>query len=183
MIIERPETLVDWQNCPVCSGALQTVVDEPGAQPHLECLGECKRPWYANPKPTANILLEHPDNGKLLLVKRGREPYKDCWDIPGGFVEEGEEGEAAALRELFEETGLHAKNLRFLGALSDRYGTDRAAFTFNLFWVATCTNPVDAKAASDVSDIAWLDRSELPSADALAFDCVPRAIALWLAHS
>jgi len=44
--------------------------------------------------------------GRLLLVKRGVEPYKGCWDIPGGFLEAGEHPEDGAVREGQEETGL-----------------------------------------------------------------------------
>jgi 8-oxo-dGTP diphosphatase len=57
---------------------------------------------------TADIVVFTIINGKLslLLIKRGNYPYKDCWALPGGFVEPDEDSEAAASRELQEETGL-----------------------------------------------------------------------------
>jgi len=45
-------------------------------------------------------------NDKLLLIKRGQEPYQGKWAVPGGYVEPYESAEAAAARELREETGL-----------------------------------------------------------------------------
>lgn len=46
---------------------------------------------------------------KVLLIKRGNEPFKDCWAFPGGFVRENETVESCALRELAEETSIQIK--------------------------------------------------------------------------
>ena len=48
---------------------------------------------------------------KILLVRRGIEPSKDLWDLPGGVVELGERGEDAIVREVEEETGILVKPL------------------------------------------------------------------------
>jgi len=60
--------------------------------------------------------------GRLLLVKRGVEPYEGCWDIPGGFLEAGEHPEDGAVREVQEETGLKVRLRGFFGAYIDTYG-------------------------------------------------------------
>ncbi len=174
-----PVTLERWRVCPVCSGGLEAVVGEPGAQPHLQCIGKCRGEWYANPKPTANVLAERVDDGRLLLVRRAREPFKGCWDIPGGFVEDGEEASEAALRELREETGLEVRVTGFVGVFGDQYGGDRGEHTCNLFWRGVVDEPDAAAPASDVSEIGWFEPDALPSDDELAFRCVPRALRAW----
>ncbi|RLE57343.1 MAG: NUDIX hydrolase [Thermoprotei archaeon] len=57
--------------------------------------------------------------GKVVLVKRVREPYSGYWALPGGFVEYGERVEDAAVREFYEETGLRVKLLRTVGVYSE----------------------------------------------------------------
>jgi ADP-ribose pyrophosphatase YjhB (NUDIX family) len=47
------------------------------------------------------------DAGRLLLIRRGREPSRGLWSVPGGRVEPGESGQEAVRREVLEETGLH----------------------------------------------------------------------------
>jgi 8-oxo-dGTP diphosphatase len=59
------------------------------------------------------------EGGKVLLIKRLRPPYKDCWALPGGFVEYGETVENAVVREFFEETGLKTEVLSLVGVFSD----------------------------------------------------------------
>ena len=174
-----PHTLQRWTRCPVCGGGLERVVGEPGAQPHLQCAGACGGDWYANPKPTANILVERTDDRRLLLVRRARDPFRGCWDIPGGFVEDGEEARDAALRELQEETGLHVRITGWVGVFGDRYGGDRGEHTCNLFWRGEVDDPERAAPTSDVDELAWFEVGALPGDDELAFDCVPRALRAW----
>lgn len=55
--------------------------------------------------PAASAVLVD-DDGRVLLVKRGHAPQQGCWSVPGGRVEPGETPAEAAVREVFEETGL-----------------------------------------------------------------------------
>jgi len=72
--------------CPNCGVALS--LDE-GPQ----VCGDCGAEHYEHSYPCAGALVVK--GGRLLLVKRGVEPYKGCWDIPRGFLEAGEHPEDA----------------------------------------------------------------------------------------
>jgi len=72
------------------------------------------------------------------LVRRVLEPFKGYWDLPGGFLEEGEHPLDGLKRELHEETALDIEPREFLGVWMDRYGGDSTAeATLNLYWLAT----------------------------------------------
>ncbi|MGI8650210.1 MAG: NUDIX domain-containing protein, partial [Rubrobacter sp.] len=69
------------------------------------------------PKLTVDIVL--PQSGGVVLIRRRNEPFEGQWCLPGGFVEVGESVEAAAVREMREETGLDVKLERLVGVYSD----------------------------------------------------------------
>ncbi|MBN1165279.1 MAG: NUDIX hydrolase [Candidatus Krumholzibacteriota bacterium] len=60
---------------------------------------------YENPIPASTSIIRD-ERGRILLIMRNREPGKDRWALPGGFMERGESPSSSAARELEEETGL-----------------------------------------------------------------------------
>ena len=167
--------LGEWRFCPRCRAELR----HEGSRVECEACGFVA---YASSKATAGALVED-DEGRLLLARRAHEPFKGRWDIPGGFLEEGEHPLDGLRRELREETGLEVEPVEFLGVWMDRYGGDSTAeATLNLYWTALVTGG-EAAPADDVDDLRWFVRHELPEAGELAFENVPLVLAAWQLHT
>jgi 8-oxo-dGTP diphosphatase len=105
---------------------------------------------------------------QVLLIQRGREPFRGLWALPGGFVEIDEALDDAALRELQEETGLSYAYLEQLYTYGDP-GRDPRGRVVSVAYFALA--PRDAaglvRGGSDASHAAWFPVDALPS---LSFD-------------
>ena len=131
---------------------------------------------YANSQPTASAVVRAED-GSVLLSRRAGPPDQGKWDLPGGFLEEGEHPVDAVVRELREETGLEIEPLELVAVEMDVYGdAEDAPATLNLYWTARLVSG-DPEAADDVSELRWFRPDELPGADELAFANVARVLA------
>jgi len=102
---------------------------------------------------------------RVLLIRRGRPPFKGRFALPGGFVDVGETVEAACRRELAEETGVRVGRLRLVGVYSDP-GRDPRAHTCSVVFLARVARAV-ARAGNDAAAAEWIaDWSKV----GLAFD-------------
>ena len=96
----------------------------------------CGFAGYANSQPTSSAVVRD-DEGRILLARRAIPPDQGKWDLPGGFLEEGEHPRVAVIRELREESGLEIEPLELVAVELDVYGTDEdAPSTLNLYWTA-----------------------------------------------
>jgi len=155
-----------WQEraryCPLCSTELEPRLL--GGRERPSC-GACGFVLYFGPAGAAAgvVLDEVPGSGKprVLLVRRGIEPFKGHWAFPAGYQEIEEHPREALAREVREETGLEIE----VGALIDLlFIPDDPRKPANVA-VYRC-RPVDAnqvpKAGDDARDARWFDLDDLP---------------------
>jgi ADP-ribose pyrophosphatase YjhB (NUDIX family) len=123
------------------------------------------------------------------MTRRGVEPHKGMWDLPGGYLENGELPEDGLARELKEELGTRIDRPRLFMLGIDEYPRDdvaeEARFVLSLYF--RCEIPPDARitAADDVAEAGWFPLKHVPSE--IAFDSNRRALdelrAAWQAES
>jgi mutator protein MutT len=103
---------------------------------------------------------------RVLLIRRGGEPLKGEWSIPGGLIEVGEELADAVRRELKEETGLEVEPLALLETF-DRIFRDghKVRYHFVIVDYACRLKGGALRPASDVSEARWVRREDLPQYD------------------
>lgn len=118
----------------------------------------CKITYYKNSKPTVGILPIK--DGKVLLSRRAKEPYKGAYDIIGGFLENGESPIDGIKREVKEETGLEIEPTEILGIYIDQYGPG-GDYTLNIHYLGKIKGG-EMKAADDVAELEWIDIDKVP---------------------
>jgi 8-oxo-dGTP diphosphatase len=125
---------------------------------------------YPRPMLTADCMVVN-DRDEVLLVRRGNEPFKGCWALPGGFMEMAETIKRCAVRELEEETGIHLTehDIKLIGVYSapnrdPRGRTVTAAYIVSEKWKTESGKP---QAGDDAAEVRWWPLNALPP---LAFD-------------
>lgn len=101
---------------------------------------------------------------KIILIKRGVEPYKGHWGLPGGYVEWDQTVEQAVIREVKEETNLETDSLKLIGVYSSPNRHPKQAI--NLAYLVSAKGKL--KHGDDAIDAKWFNVNSLP--ENLAFD-------------
>ncbi len=105
---------------------------------------------------------------EVLLIKRRYPPFENSWALPGGGVESSEDLVDAARRELMEETGLVAEDLRQFKTYGTPGRDPRCRVVSVIFWtILGLAGSQHAAAGSDAKETGWFPLSSLPP---LAFD-------------
>jgi 8-oxo-dGTP diphosphatase len=158
--------LTGWRFCP--RDAAELVV-EPD---HLRC-PRCGERYWANSSPGAQVVLD--DGGRVLLGRRRDDPSAGLWDLPGGFLHEGEDALTGLRREVREETGLELEPVEFLGTWNEPYqGRDVLCLT----WLA---HPAGGRerAGDDLVELRWFTPADRPHDAELAFPTFEAILTLW----
>ena len=118
---------------------------------------------WKKPSVTADGIVVKGD--KILLIRRGHDPFKGSYALPGGFLNEGERLENCVVREVREETGLKTEIVSLVGVYSDPERDPRGHFVTAVYHL----RPVGGrlKAGDDASHVEWVGTDSLPD---FAFD-------------
>lgn len=109
------------------------------------------------------------DAGRILLVRRGQEPAKGRWSVPGGRVEAGEDDPTATAREVLEETGLAVTVAELVGTV-ERDAPDGSVYAISDY---RCTpspgsDPALVVAGDDADEVGWFTPEQVRE-----LDCAP----------
>ncbi len=102
-------------------------------------------------------------DGRALLIKRGSAPLKDQWSIPGGTLELGESIQEGVRRELLEETGIEVRVGELIEVFDRIFRDDEGKIQYHFVIVDYLCEAIsgEARAASDVTDVAWVNEEDL----------------------
>lgn len=139
-----------------------------------------KKPFcYEYPRPAVTVDVVIVTKGRprrVLLVKRRQGPFAGAWALPGGFIEMDESLDAAARRELYEETGVRAGQLEQLHTFGEPDRDPRGRTITVAYLAVVNPNRINPQAADDAAEVGWHRLDGLPR---LAFD---HALVLALAR-
>lgn len=104
---------------------------------------------------------------ELLLIKRKKDPYKNYWALPGGFLEMDETPLEGVKRELKEETGLEVAELKEVGTFGDIDRDPRGRTITIAYYTFLKENNIPLNAQSDAVELGWFPMAKIPE---MAFD-------------
>lgn len=162
-----------YKFCPKCGGAL--TVRHREELDRLVCT-VCDFTFYQNPKAVVLGLIVN-DRNEVLMAKRALNPEKGKWDIPGGFIDFGEEPLHAIVREMREECHVEFTPTQCLGVYKGWYDfqglQDSHAVIYYIGTIKGNPEPDD-----DVDEVRWFPLDALPKD--LAFDHIRLALADYM---
>ena len=145
-----------FTHCPVCGS--ERFVQNNGKS--KRCMN-CGFVYYINASAAVASFIVNA-SGELLVCKRGKEPEKGTWDLPGGFVDENESAEEAIRREIFEELQAKVTESKYLFSLPNEYEYSKMTVpTLDMFFECSLEQTTDLIPSDDVEDCFFVPLHEL----------------------
>lgn len=139
---------------------------EPSCKEEADFLASYDPSKYPVTMVTVDVVVYDTERRSILLIKRGKWPFKSCWALPGGFLEQDETTMQAAVRELQEETGLSGFHLSPLGVADAPDRDPRGRTVGHVFYALGAGTAV---AGDDAAEAEWVPVEEIAERS-LAFD-------------
>lgn len=158
-----------WVNCSSVR-VLEAAIN--GYEAGVKRVGKQYQYDYEMPSIAADVVLLTMAEPKILLIKRGKDPFKGKHALPGGYINIGEEADVAAARELQEETGIQfdANSLKPISVYS-KPGRDPRGRVVSFAFLAISDSLPNVKAGDDASDAEFVSLGKVTSGElTLAFD-------------
>ncbi len=166
------ELISAYTHCPIC-GSAEYRLESPG-QRHCKACGF--RDFNNVIVAVAAMILD--ENGRLLLIRRAKDPAKGMLAPPGGFVDAGECLESAIHREIAEETGLTLTSLSYLTSHPNQYTyCGRTRPVCDVFFIARTESFEIVLDGDEVTGWQFRPLSEVDPSE-LAFDSMRHALAM-----
>lgn len=173
----HPEAKDIFAFCARC-GAQRTESLAPGANPY-RCAA-CGFTFFFNTASAVAVFIEDED-GRVLFIRRGREPAQGKLAMAGGFTDPGETGEQATRREIREELGLELAEVSYVGSWPNVYRAGEfVVHVLDIFYRARLASTTMTLDADEVSGTEWLHPAQVDPAD-IAFPSMRNALAAYLA--
>jgi mutator protein MutT len=166
-VLGGPDAGTPFKYCPKCGAAALHMV----GQKLLRCAA-CGFELYLNvAAAAAGVIVD--EQGRMVVLVRGKEPGKGKWDLPGGFVDPGETAEEALRREVREETGLEVTAMSYLGSWTNVYEYGGVRYrTLDLGFICETTDVARARPREDeVAETLFLPPDQI-DLDRFAFRSV-----------
>lgn len=146
----------NYQFCPFCGEKLEVKKEE---EKERKFCAKCNWTYYPHVACTVGAVIIR--GGKVLLVKRKREPYKGTWMFPAGFIDFGEHPEETLRREVSEETGLRLKNAVLFKVMQSK-DDPRSPGHFLFFYKVTVSGSKLKTDKEENQGIGWFDLKNPP---------------------
>lgn len=150
--IEPPK----YKFCPFCGEKLQVRIEE---EKERSFCPPCEWTYYPHVASAAGAVIMR--EGKVLMVKRNREPFKNTWMFPAGYVDFGEHPRETLVREVQEETGLKLEKANLLEVIQSR-NDPREPGHFVFFYEVVVSKGELKTDEEENQDIVWVDLQSPP---------------------